>query len=892
MLFSLCKANDSFYNFYKDNGGMAQPPNQSETQSEALQQAILDNIVDGLITIDRFGIVLSFNKAAETIFQYSADEVIGHNVNMLMPEPYHAQHDGYLQNYLNTGEAKIIGIGREVSGLRKNGSTFPMDLSVSKIAIDDQLMFAGLVRDISEQKQAEEVKSRLAAIIASSEDAIISKSLDGIISSWNPAAEHMFGYSADEAIGQPMKLIIPPDYLQEEPEILQKIASGERYEHFETVRIKKDGTRLDISASISPIKNHAGRIIGVSTIARDVSDRKKAERELLEYSNRLDLATRAGGIGIWDYDLESGRLQWDSQMFEIYGIEPEQFPEAYIAWQTALHPEDREEANQAIDLAISGEQEFDTEFRIIRPDGSIHTIKAAAIVLRGWHNKPVRMIGVNWDITRQKEIENMKNEFISTVSHELRTPLTSIQGSLELVSSGVLGQIPEEAKPLLDIAVNNSARLVRLINDILDIEKIESGKMEFLLKPVEVMALVKQVVAANQAYAKEFQVTLTIVSDIDEVFVQADTDRLVQVLTNLLSNAAKFSPKGGTVELAVRCVENNVRISVTDHGTGIASSFKDKIFSKFSQADSSSRRQKGGTGLGLSICKALIEKMNGQIDYYSDPDIETCFYVDLPLYQQQAELVTLLKTSADKSILICEDDPDVATLLKMMLQEHGYGVDVAMTAEQAKQKLQQRQYAAMTLDLLLPDQHGIDLFREIRTMEQTQQLPIIVVSAIADEGKKALNGDALAVTDWLSKPIDGKRLQTAISQALRQKKDNISKILHIEDDPDIVTLVKTLFKGKAVIEVAGNLTTAREKLSGQYDLIILDLTLPDGSGISLFKDFARKNPPIPVLIFSAQECVNKMDDNISAWLVKSRTGNEDLIKSIESILNKDRNHYE
>lgn len=224
-----------------------------------------------------------------------------------------------------------------------------------------------------------------------------------------------------------------------------------------------------------------------------------------------------------------------------------------------------------------------------------------------------------------------------------------------------------------------------------------------------------------------------------------------------------------------------------------------------------------------------------------------------------------------------------------MLEKKGYSADIAGSAEQAKECLLKKQYAAMTLDLMLPGQSGIDFFKELKQTEGLSELPIIVISAVADEGKKQLNGDALSIYDWLEKPIDQNRLTMAIRHALRGKSDQQFTILHVEDDPDIVTLVGTLLKGKATIDVAHNLKTAHSKLANPYDLVILDLMLPDGSGASLLPKLASQIPPVPVVVFSALDRTEDLGNSVDASLVKSKTSNHDLVQAIELILQRHTN---
>jgi len=255
-------------------------------EHDARLRAILDTAVEGIITIDDRGIIESVNPAAEKMFGYRSREIVGKNISILMPMPHRAAHDGYLDNYKRTGHAKIIGIGREVSGRRKNGTVFPMDLSVSEVKLADRRLFTGFIRDITERKEAEKALLHHAALVESSDDAIIGKDLNGHVTSWNMGAEMVFGYSWQEMIGRPISLLIPPGRKDEEPDILEKIRRGESVDHFETIRRCKDGRLIDISVTISPIRDPDGKIIGASKVARDITERKRLEKEILEISER------------------------------------------------------------------------------------------------------------------------------------------------------------------------------------------------------------------------------------------------------------------------------------------------------------------------------------------------------------------------------------------------------------------------------------------------------------------------------------------------------------------------------------------------------------------------------------------------------------------------------
>jgi PAS domain S-box-containing protein len=544
-----------------------------------------------------------------------------------------------------------------------------------------------------------------------------------------------------------------------------------------------------------------------------------------------------------------------------------------------VHPDDRVPTSSERQRLRLGGASLDFENRYLTRSGEYRWLswRAIAVPERGL------IYAVARDVEEEKRIAQMKNDFVSVVSHELRTPLTSIRGSLGLIAGGVTGELPEKARLLVEIAAKNCERLVRLINDILDVEKIESGKMGFHFLPVDLAQLVERAVEDNRAYAEGYGVELRIAATAAGARIWGDPDRLLQVMTNLISNAVKFSPRGGAVEIATARGIGDVRISVTDHGRGIPPELRPRIFEKFAQADSSSTREKGGTGLGLSISRAIIERHQGRIGLTSEPGVATTFFCDLPEWGTVAEAAP--EEEARPCILVCEDDRDVARLLSLMLEREGYHTDVAHDAAKARLLLRERSYAALTLDLVLPDQDGVTLIRELRREEATSRLPIVVVSVRAEEGAAELNGGAVGVIDWLVKPIDEDRLMQAVERAVRGQLGGRARILHVEDDPDLHQVVAAIVGGDARIEQALNLAEARERLARErFDLVILDLALPDGSGLELLSTLGTLDPPTPVLIFSAHVVDKTAAGRVAAVLVKSQTSNRELLERIRSAL--------
>ena len=523
-----------------------------------------------------------------------------------------------------------------------------------------------------------------------------------------------------------------------------------------------------------------------------------------------------------------------------------------------------------------------------RKDGSTFPMELAVsdIIVDGVRH----FVGITRDITERKRHEQMQREFISTVSHELRTPLTSIRGSLGLILGGVAGELPEKAKSLLTIANNNSERLINLINDILDIEKITAGKMQFEYSITNLVTVVQQAIEANKGYADQLHIRFELMTGFDrEILVRVDKNRMAQVMSNLLSNAAKYSPTNDRVEISLTTAEDKVRISVHDHGKGIPEEFKPRIFNKFAQADSSDTRQKGGTGLGLNITQAIVERQNGNIGFDSSEQSGTTFYVDLPIWSEQQEYTPGgTKNPSDAPLLlIIEDDHDVSRLISIMLQNEGYRFHQAFSYQQALEQINNNQYDAVTLDLMLPGGSGLSILQQLRENEATINLPVIVVSAKAKEGRLEFKGDAFSMVDWIEKPIDQTRLLESIRSGLAQAVAKSGRLLHVEDDPDIAMIVDTLLGNECEVIHATTLKQAKNLLiEDGFDLVLLDIGLPDGSGLDLLPDINNQQHPTPVIIFSAQDVPQEIATQVQGTLVKSKTDNETLMQLIKSTLTK------
>ncbi|MDO8329836.1 MAG: ATP-binding protein [Fluviicoccus sp.] len=481
------------------------------------------------------------------------------------------------------------------------------------------------------------------------------------------------------------------------------------------------------------------------------------------------------------------------------------------------------------------------------------------------------------DISERRHMERLKNEFISTVSHELRTPLTSIRGALGLVLGKASDGLSPKAKQLLETATRNSERLTLLINDILDLEKIESGRLEFIFTALDLVAVTRQAISANESYASQHQVSLRLDGAPEQALISGDEHRLLQVFANLISNAVKYSPPGGVVTICIDRQYHYWRVSVHDNGKGIPDAFRPRIFQRFAQADASDTRDKGGTGLGLSITKAIVERHEGAVDYTSAPG-DTEFFFTLPATEignPAGEAV-----EARFRLLICENNSDTALMLSELLQEEGFACDIAFSIAKVKALLMMHTYDAMLLDIAMTEGDSMTLLQDLREHPEHRKLPVIMINGHQGDPTSGPGFDVLNISDWLHKPVDPERLKQALRQVLQA--GGKPRILHVEDAEDILQITQLLVEDIADYTPAASLAEARQALkNGFFDLVLLDLGLPDGNGLSLLEQI---DPRSQVLVFSGKESSSAISNRVAESLTKSKTSNEELLATIRKLI--------
>jgi PAS domain S-box-containing protein len=617
---------------------------------------------------------------------------------------------------------------------------------------DRVTMYVGTVEDITERKNQQSRTDALAQIVELTNDAVCSYDLEGNVLSWNEAASRLFQYEREEVLGNSFSSL-PVDH--DFPSLLQHIVQNDLVVNQEATRTRKDGEAIDVSVTASALRSTDGKLTGISVIARDITNKKEAEKRI--------------------------------------------------------------------------------------------------------------------------------GEFYSTISHELRTPLTSIRGALSLIDDGIVAHDSADAVELIKIAKASSIRLIRLINEILDLRKIEAGKLALHLAPAKASVLVTNV--ANSMIGMAAEVGVTIDTDlVDDIDVYVDNDRITQVLTNLMSNAIKFSPEGGQVNVRLEVTGQRVRFSVIDQGPGIPEAEQHKLFGRFQQLDSSDSRPKDGTGLGLAICKALVEEHRGNVGVNSRPGHGSVFYFELPISSTHKASAT--GGPASTQVLVVEDDFELATLIKEQLRHEDISCHLVSNKLDCLEYLQKNTPEVILLDLLLPDGNGLEIVDFLRNHADLHNVPVVVMSGDTTQKDFALP----LVFEFVPKPFDQPMLVAALSRALGSIQSK--RALLIDDDPDTRAVLAAQLKSLSIESMqAGDGEEAIAILQNEVpDLIVLDVTMPKIDGFEVV-DWLRKNQnSIPLLIYTGcdldEEQRAELSLDLTKQLVKGAATEAEFVAAVKSLLGK------
>ncbi len=638
-------------------------------------------------------------------------------------------------------------------------------------------------RDITERKRSEQKRAELAAIVESSDDAIVSRDVNGIITSWNRGAEKLYGYTAPEAIGKPVTILMTPERADEDPANLARILGGETVQPYETVRRRKDGTLVEVSLTVSPIISETGAVVGASKIARDISDRKRQQREVARISERLQLVTDAAPALISYVDsngryrfVNKGYQEWFGHRREdIVGREmSDVVGEAAFA---RLKPH--------VDAALRGQREaFEAE--IPYKDGGTRFIHAEYVPDARPDGVVMGFYVMVTDITENKRAElalraakesveaaNMaKDNFLATLSHELRTPLTPVMATLG--AWGTMASFPDSLREDLAMVRRNLDLEARLIDDLLDLTRIVKGKMEINLEVLDLNKLIESVVGMYRSEIRAKKLDISLCLDATKCHIRGDPGRLQQVFWNLLKNAVKFTPEGGRIEVTTRNEgHGHLQITITDTGVGMPVEFLARLFTPFAQGHVDSVRRYGGLGLGLAITKKLLEAHGGTIEAKSDGiGHGSTFIITLACVEPTSKIPPTDTASSRERltepekrirVLLVEDHDDTARVMERLLQINGHDVRRARSVAEAIEALRESDCDVLLSDIGLPDGTGIDLITHVRA-QYGPSIPAVAMTGYGMEEDVARCIDA-GFGHHLTKPVNFARLEETIQRA-------------------------------------------------------------------------------------------------------------------------------
>ena len=603
------------------------------SKNESHLRVVLESVIDGIITIDEDGEIGSFNPGAERIFGYSASEIIGKNVRELMPEPDRSSHDEYMRNYIKTGQAKIIGIGREIIGLRKDGIQFPADLAISEFWLGESRYFSGVVRDLSERKKSE---NRLAALLESVIDGIITIDEGGEIGSFNPGAERIFGYSASEIIGKNIRELMPePDRSAHDGYMKNYIKTGQAKIigiGREIIGLRKDETQFPADLAISEFWLGDKRYF--SGVVRDLSERKKAEKDLIDSQRLNQLVLESAGEGIYGLDINGYTIFANPAAEKMLGYKIEEMvnkPQHTLIHHTrvdgTLYP--REECN--IYAAFKeGETQNEAEEVFWRKDGTSFPVEYISTPI--YEDGKITGAVVSFrDISERKKAEKEKEELLENLkiinkeleqfayiaSHDLKSPLRAIGSLSQWIKEDIEKICSDETKENLNILIGRVKRMEAFINGILTYSKI--GKKPSVYETVNVNNLLNDLI---DLVSPNYKQCINIQENLPTIYTEKF--KLEQVFSNLISNAIKHcdsnEPK---VEISMNQKGEFLEFLVSDNGPGINQKYHEKVFVMFQTLKS--RDQQENTGIGLAIVKKLVDSKGGKVFIDSEEGQGTTF---------------------------------------------------------------------------------------------------------------------------------------------------------------------------------------------------------------------------------------------------------------------------
>ena len=901
--------------------------NQTETI-----RAALESTADGILVVDERGRIVAFNAKFAELWQIpkpllaSADDeqVISHMSSQLRaPETFHLKA-AELFAHPNGKSDDLIEF--------KDGRVFERHSEPQRVHGKNVGRVWGF-RDVTERTRAEEARSKLAAIVESSNDGIVSMTLDGVITSWNKGAESVYGYRAKEVMGKTVSILAPPERVDETAAILARLRRGEQTSHFETVRVRKDSSRIDVSLTISPIQNAAGDVVGAAAIVRDITEEKRAEKALRESEERYRLLFQRNLAGVYRAGLDGQILDCNEAFARIFGFATAAELKGRPAEELYGYPEARLEFTTRL-----CERGLLTNFEncLRRKDGTpVWVLENAALITNS--GEPAQVIeGSLIDITERKRTEaelhkakeaaeaasHAKSEFLAMMSHEIRTPMNGIIGMTELALDTTLSL---EQREYLEMVKESADTLLTLLNDLLDFSKIEAGKLTLNLGEFDLQETLSSAMRtlAPRADEKGLELTWETLPDVPARVV-GDPGRVRQILLNLVGNAIKFTERG-EVDLQVEIESQEadwavLHFCISDTGIGIPHEKQSRIFEAFMQADSSTTRKYGGTGLGLAITSRLVELMEGRIWLESKPDQGSTFHFTAKFGLAKGPLpepTPFAKVNLQgMPVLVVDDNGTNRRILAAMLRRWSMQPSLAERGHEAVVTMRRAKEMGKPFPLVLLDAQmpGMDGFSVVEQLRQDPTLAGCAIMMLTSAGQR---GDAarcreLGIRAYLVKPIRQSELLEAILLVLGQSSQEKApaelvtrhtiretrpklRILLAEDNAINRELVRRLLgrEGHTVLAV----TTGREAVNlwendaEGIDVVLMDVEMPDMDGLQATAVIRAKEKlsgkHVPIIAMTAYAMKGDRERCLAAGMdgyVPKPIRHQDLFETIHTLV--------
>lgn len=588
-------------------------------ERSATLAAIVDSSDDAIISKDLNGFVTSWNMSAERIFGYTAEEMIGVSITKLIPIDL-SDEEAHILPKIRMGER----VDRfETRRLTKAGLLIDVSLTISPIkdTFGKVIGVSKIARDISGTKRAREKSLMLSAIVDSTDDAIISKNLNGIITSWNPSAQRIFGYAPEEIVGKSVLRLIPEDRQDEETLILSKIRKGERVQFFHTRRLTKAGKLIDVSLTISPVKDEQGMIIGISKIARDITNLIEAEKQSVMLSAIVSYSDDA----IISKDLNSIVTSWNNSAERMFGYSAAEMIGKSIV---VLIPEDRlQEEPEIIARIKSGQRVDHFETKRLTKYGKLLDVSLTISPVMDLSGRIIGISKIARDITDRKQEEQRKNDFIAIVSHELKTPLTSMRSYVQVALLKAVERADAFTEKMLVRAETQTHKMASLIQNFLDLSRLEEAKMALIVSDFCLSELIEEVLSDILVLSTSHHIDH---EPCPKIKISADREKLGQVVINFLENAIRYSPKGTTIKIRCELKKESIIFSVTDQGHGIAESDQLRLFERFYRANDRPHHPWPSFGIGLYLASEILKLHGGEVKVQSKVGKGSTFSFVLP----------------------------------------------------------------------------------------------------------------------------------------------------------------------------------------------------------------------------------------------------------------------